>query len=239
MKISVLIPSRGRTLSLARVVRTLRALESGKHEIVYVIGCDHDDPLTALTAECLDAKPFIMQRKDSLGAMVSAMAEAHPADAYCSFADDVQMKSKWWDEYIRDACEQVPGGVFWWQSQNGAAYAIVTEAWRKAAGYIFTGYFPYWFDDCWLIQLWMYASGQYLIKLEAHVHDHATKTHRMADYDKWHRFYWSRDAERMEEGARIAKALGWPVVEDPESMRLEEGTGITPEQERAWTAGNA
>jgi hypothetical protein len=239
VKVAVLIPSRGRTGGVYRVVTTLRALESGKNDIVYVVGCDHDDPDTARMARIVGATPYIMARKNSLGEMVNAMAEAHPADAYCSLADDVEMKSRWWDEYIRDACDQVPGGVFWWQSQNGAAYAIVSEAWRKAAGYIFTGYFLFWFDDCWLIQLWMYASGQHLIKLEAHIHDHATKTHRMADYDKWHDFYWSRDGERVEEGARIAKALGWPVLEDPQSMRLEEGSRITPEQEKAWTAGNA
>lgn len=225
-------------MKLGRVVETLRRLASGKNEIVYVIGCDHDDPLTALMAATIEARPFIMARKDSLGAMVNAMAEAEPADAYCSYADDVEMKSLWWDEYVRDACDQMPGGVWFWQSQNGAAYAVVSEAWRKAAGRIFTNYFPFWFDDCWLIQVWMYASGKDLFKLEASVHDHANKTHRMAEYQKWHDFFWEKDAERLEEGARIAKALGWPPVENPERLRLEEGNGLTDEQVTAWSAGH-
>jgi hypothetical protein len=50
----------------------------------------------------------------------------------------------------------------------------------------------------------------------------AGKTHRLfaEDFPFWQQFFWSRDRERLEEAARIAKALGWPAVDHPERFRL-------------------
>jgi hypothetical protein len=199
LKLSVIIPSRGRPLRLKGTLDVLRSLESKRHDIRYVIGADSDDPETIGMAHMLrlgdprvSLRCFV--RLGSLGEMVNRMAADNPADVYVSL----------W--------EAKPDGVWWWKTLavRPATYAIVSEKWRKAAGRIFTDYFPFWWDDMWLLQVWLMASNGPLLAIEASLDDQAQATHRMRDLRRWSDFYTSRKGERCEQAARIAKALGWP-----------------------------
>jgi glycosyltransferase involved in cell wall biosynthesis len=231
MKISVLIPSRGRPETLVKSVMALQRLASGNHEIIYAIGADHDDPATV--SACIPLGPsvrvHVLRRRGSLGQIVNILAEQCPADVYCSYADDIEMLEPGWDQHIADAVEQHPDWVMWLKANVADrfnTYAIVPEKWRKAAGRIFTDYFPFWHDDGWLMQVDLYARGaEEWVALEVDVKEMgemAGKTHRLfaEDFPFWQQFFWSRDRERLEEAARIAKALGWPVVDHPERFRL-------------------
>lgn len=237
MRISVLIPSRGRPEKLSGSLRALQALASGNHEITYAIGCDSDDPATVRACERLGegVRAYVLKRRGSLGQIVNILAEQTPADVYCSYADDLVMREPGWDQIIDDAWSDHPDWVLWLKATVVGAhttYAVVPEAWRKAAGRIFTDYFPYWFDDAWLTQLWQYARGQdSWVALDVDLIDDSDgKTHRLHDYQFWERFFWERDDERLREAARIAEALGWPTVLQPEQYRVERGTMFTQEQ---------
>jgi len=235
----MLIPSRGRPDKLTRSVEALKRLASGNHEITYAIGCDSDDPDTIRACVMLGAgvRAYVLKRRPSLGQIVNVLAEQVPADVYCSYTDDIEMLEPGWDQHIADAVEEHPDWVMWLRARVAHTfnlYAIIPEAWRKAAGRIFTDYFPYWHDDGWLMQVWHYAKGiDTWVALDVAVREMeatAGKTHRLHDFPYWQAFFASRDDERLEEAARIAKALGWPAVDRPERFKVVPIEEFTQEQ---------
>ena len=160
----------------------------------------------------------VAPRGPSLGNLVNELSLIAPADVYCSLCDDIVCETQGWDRQIAEHWTARSDGVWWWITQNDATFAIVSEKWRAAAGRIFTDYFPFWFDDGWLLQVWLYAAGEPGQMLPIKLLDRAPSTHRMRDSVLWNEFFYSDRcrAERMEEAERIRKALGWPdVSHDP------------------------
>lgn len=189
------------------------------HQVVYVIGADADDTETIgmgklLVTPSLRGGPICMRvfpRTPSLGEMVNRLALDAPAEVYCSLCDDVLVLTEGWDAKIAEAVEAKPDGVFWWRTdeKRAATYAIVTEKWRAASGRIFTDYFPFWWDDVWLLHVWMLASEDAWHYVDAELEDRPQSTQRMRDLRFWGDFYLSRHDERLAEAARIRAALGW------------------------------
>lgn len=219
MRINVLIPSRGRPLRLRAVIRNLQEYESGKHQVLYLIGADNDDLDTIgqgemLMGHNLKGGPVIVGKFDrcpSLGEYVNQMAADFPADVHCSLCDDVMILTEGWDQKVAEAVEARPDGVFWWKcdEKRAATYAIVTEKWRQASGRIFDDYFPFWWSDVWLLHVWMMASEGPWHYVDAQLEDRPNNTQRMRDLRFWGDFYLDRHEERIEEANRIRAALGW------------------------------
>lgn len=219
MKISVLMPSRGRPWRLRETINGIRALESGKNDIAYVIGCDSDDPETVTIGHMMNlydcrVTARCMVRQPSLGGMVNRLIAENPADAYVCLPDDVQVLTPHWDEAIADAWEARPDGVWWWRTLavRPATYAVVSEKWRAASpgGNIWTDLFAFWWDDMWLLQVWMFASGEPMLPIEAWLDDQPNATHRMRHLRFWSDFYTWNKGKRQAQAIRMAKALGWP-----------------------------
>lgn len=242
MKISVVIPSRGRPLRLRTVIRNLQQLESGRNDVLYLIGADNDDPDTIGQGEMLMGPNLKggqvvvgkFDRCPSLGEYVNQMAADFPADVYCALCDDVMVLTEGWDRKIAEAVEARPDGVFWWKcdEKRAATYAIVTEKWRKASGRIFDDYFPYWWSDIWLLHVWMLASETGWLYVDAVLEDRPNNTQRMRDLRFWGNFYLDRHEERIAEADRIREALGWgPRTLTRESLLkfADTACGLTPD----------
>jgi hypothetical protein len=219
VKLTVVIPSRGRPFHLIKAIRLLHSMASGLHQVTYAIGCDADDPKTLGAAYTLmirvpGIQVFCTKRLGSLGEMANIMAARYPADVYCSLCDDVDVLTKDWDNQIYLSWAAKPDGLWWWRTLQvrPATYAIVSHKWMQAAGRIFTDYFPFWWDDVWLMQVWNMATGIPAVAVEAFLDDKPFATHRMRDLLFWADFYTSRKGERREQAAAIVKALGWPEV---------------------------
>lgn len=217
MRLSVLIPSRGRPRELSLAIAALERRASRAHDVRYVIGCDADDDQTIAMSldlwKCgLPIVHHIAPRQPSLGGLVNRLALKAPADVYCSLGDDVRVLTTGWDARIAAAWEADPRGVWWWCTSNDSTYAIVSEAWRAAAGRIFTDHFPYWYDDMWLVELQRYVTGRKGDRLDIWLEDRARGTHRMRDLAFWDEFFWSRRAARKVEARMIAQRLGLPPV---------------------------
>lgn len=141
------------------------------------------------------------------------MAEDMPADVYLSLADDALCATQGWDQKIAEAVTENPKGVWWWKpadAKKPVLYAIVSEAWRKAAGRIFTDYFPYWYDDIWLLTVWVLAVEGPMLTIDIDIMDCPRETHRMRDLRFWHEFYIAMQPERIRQAKAIAKALDFP-----------------------------
>jgi hypothetical protein len=172
------------------MVRSMHRIASGKHEITYAVGCDSDDPKTigmawALRVEGYPVRANCAVRPGSLGSVHNATAAAFPADVYCALCDDVEILTPEWDDKIFQAWSKRPDAVWWWRCASGMTCAIVSEKWRAAAGRIFTDYFPFWWDDMWLLQVWNYAAGQPILKVDAWLKDCGPQTQRMRDSRFW------------------------------------------------------
>lgn len=216
MRISVITPSRGRVVGLATMLRSLHALESGKHKVTYAAALDDDDKASIAFCQSFGqtmplAYAVYKGRPESLGKLVNDTALDVPADVYCALSDDAMCLTKDWDDIIAQAVEQTPHGVFWWKDVGPAdgAYAIVTEKWRKAMGGVFSTHFPYWFDDLWLAEVWTMATGSGPIIPEGlKLVDIPRSTMRMRDLPWWTDFYFKTRGLRASESRRIAQALG-------------------------------
>lgn len=231
--ISVLIPSRGRPERLVGMIRAMRAKESGENAARYVIGADLDDPRTIsasfdLYKEGLPVAPVVQPRRPSLGAIANHLAEKAPADVYVSMGDDIEVLTDGWDAKIAEAWRAQPDGVWWWCCANGATLAIVSEKWRAAAGRLYTDYFPFWYDDMWLIEVQRYATGRVGDRLDIWVADKGPGTHRMRDLKEWDDFFWSRREERKAEAARTREGLGWPTPATLDGLDLEPNPAFDP-----------
>ncbi len=225
MKLSVLIPSRGRPFRLGDAIGIMSGLESVRHEVRYVVGCDSDDPETLAACHVLRlGNPRISHRcfvrRASLGSMINQMIEENPADAYVCLPDDVAVLTRNWDEAIADAWLAKPDGVWWWRTLavRPATYAIVSEKWRRAAGQVWTDYFPYWWDDMWLLQVWLMASNGPMLSIAAVLDDQAQNTQRMRDLRFWSDFYTAMKDKRREQARKIASALGWPAASPDDTI---------------------
>ena len=231
MKITAIIPSRGRSFQLLATIRTMQKLESGRHQVTYIVGCDSDDPETIGMCQLLHAGSAVggqvtahcFERTGSLGAMVNQMCRDVPGDVYCSMCDDMLVITPEWDQKIADAVARAPDGVFWWKTdeKRPATWAIVTHNWYAAAGQMFTEYFPFWWDDLWLLETWVLASEGPPLFIDAEAEDRPAKTMRMRDLAFWTDFYESRRPERIAEAKRIAAALGKPTTGITERFAAE------------------
>lgn len=238
MKFSVFIPSRGRVRQLAAAITSLHKLESGENQITYGVACDVDDIPTKLFCQGLQAEIslayMVGERPESLGNLSNQLSELMPADVYCIFGDDLLCLTPNWDREIVRAVEKTPHGVFWWQDafQVSALVPVITEKWRAAAGRIFTDYFPFWYDDIWLIELWCMATDQDPIFLDIVCADRPQATQRMRDLAFWQSFVNHSRAWRVEEAKLIAKKLRLPVpmIGEELSKRLTEILSNAPKE---------
>lgn len=225
MKLNVLIPTRGRPEQLAAAIYSLHALKSEEHEITFCVAVDDDDAQTHETLRRIRARvPTFIRigpRPDSLGSVANDLSARWPADAYAIWADDLMCASYGWDEHIARALAATPHGIFWWSPARPVAtfVPVVSERWRAAAGRIFTEHFPFWYDDLWLQEVWCMATDSGPISIEALVVDKPTETQRMRELRFWHDFYTFMRAERVQEGLRIAAALGLPKPIIGEELR--------------------
>ena len=227
MRISVVIPSRGRVLGLLGILRSMQFLESGKHEVRYVVGVDDDDEETRRACEWLGSKKQISlgvrvdARPVSLGGLINELALCKPADVYAAVNDDIVCLSPGWDEEIAKAVERLPHGVFWWTdgSGNGALFPIVTEKWRAAAGGIFSEWFPFWYDDLCLLELWMMTTDAEIQELDIKICDKPrTVTHRMRELKFWQNVYIATRKLRVAQAYDIAAKLGLPKPQGTEHI---------------------
>jgi hypothetical protein len=225
VNITVVIPSRGRVRGLSAVIYGLHFLESGKHNVTYGVACDDDDPETSdfckQESKRVRLAYRIGKRHTSMGEMVNTMAQLIPADVYLVINDDVLCLSNNWDDVIAQAAEKTPHGVFWWTSacEQQVLFPIVTEKWRAAAGGIFSDFFPFWYDDLCLVELWTMTTDAESIILPINICDKPrTVTHRMRELTFWQKVYNGTRKLRVQKAYEMAEKLGLKRPDSPQHL---------------------
>lgn len=238
MKITVSIPTR-RPHMLAGMIHSFYWLMSRRHEVQFVVGVDKDD--SAATAGALQLhgqyRVNVMQfdRQPALGSYHNIMHDNFPADVYTTLCDDVVCATYEWDEAIAQAATASPADVWFWDTPESrrAIYPIVTERFRQANhGRVFTNFFPYWWDDAWLNELYCLIHGSPPSRLEgAGLSDIPHPTTRMRDIQFWSAWYEAMRPARIGDAVHIVRQLGYPV-EDRQIIARASVFGVNPDFER-------
>ena len=229
MKITIPIASRGRPSGLLSVLTTLDALATGSNEITYVVIVDADD---LITCKCLEewnergmlpsgARIHLGARIKTLNARVNEAVAEYPADVYSSAVDDLFPLTQHWDA-VYVAAKDLP--AYCWQEKNDPANAtllVISEKWRKAVGRYYTEYFPFWFADTWIAEVYKLAFGEPIAVInQLSQGGKRGTTQGMRDVAFWFKFFAHTRAERIEEAQRVADAFGLKV--DVRSARSKD-----------------
>lgn len=226
LKIAVLCASRNNHGNLRTVIGTLDMLKSGAHDIFYIVGCDDDDRQTqdAVSRLCHD-KIFTLgchtKRMPALGSVWNYLAASTEADVYALVTDRALCVTPLWDHYIADSCNKDAARVVWWTTNAGPVIPIVPKAWLKAAGNIYTDYFPFWFDDTWLHELSAMVHGlpNFMVQASCFIGKRSPVTKRMRDLRFWMDFFIHKREERRLHAKAIREKLG---VKEPDMKPVEE-----------------
>jgi hypothetical protein len=240
VKITLHMCSRGRPHQLVAALSSLADQASGKHDVTYAVAVDVDDLASIGTCQSLQAKmPLgfrVGHRPVSMDALHNQLALDVPGDVYVCFTDDALCLTQGWDDRIAETYAQNPKGLWWWRSKgpDPTLFPITSEAWRAAAGRIFPEYFPFWWGDTWLSEVYALATEGPLAFAPVEFLDCPKKTHSMRELRFWHNFYLWLQPERIAEAgparaddhrrARQDRGLSQSRLR-PSSRRARSGAG--------------
>ena len=235
MKISVILPSRSRPAGMLAVLKAYDALATGNHEIHYTLIVDDDDQHTSEQSifwnnvNYFPENTHIMEapRVDTVNARFNQAVEALPADAYIQACDDAFPVSFHWDALIYGA-KEMP--AYSWQELNdpsNATYLCINERWREAVGRFYPEYFPFWFADIWIAEVFLLAFAKPIsVVNQLQVGGKRGHTQGMRDLRFWFDFYAATRGERWDEAVKVAKAWGFTLNKserEEQFKMLEEG----------------
>ena len=143
MNIDVLIASRGHPKELETSVRVMIALESGLHNIRYIIGMDEDDQKTiALTNEALRNTNTIIlpaPRPTCFGSVWNRCATFSTAEYLMIMGDGPLCLTQSWDNWLPQLMNKdLMFSGLWAYAPSLACFPVITRQWYEATQTIMT-----------------------------------------------------------------------------------------------------
>lgn len=158
MKISLLIPSRGRPLELLRTItETDRHIAKAKDTRISV-ALDLDDATNPDLPETTAQLTWhVGEREDSLGAKYNRAARLAPADLYVLGADDNIFTADGWDDQVREQFALFGDGFgfVYFGRLDGTlpTNMAIPHALMERQGFLFPDIWPVWFHDTWIDEI--------------------------------------------------------------------------------------
>src|SRR5262245_46691892 len=110
--LSLIVPTRHRLPSLARLLDSLAATASHPEAVEVVLVVDADDPASAAVRHpALTVRPVVLPPGRTMGRLNQAGYEASRGEVVMLLNDDVVARTPGWDEAIRDCFRGYPDGV--------------------------------------------------------------------------------------------------------------------------------
>lgn len=220
MEITLGLPSRNRPAGLLSVITALHNLASGENEINYAVIIDRDDYVTIEQVEHWNKSGFFPertfvkceQRQKTVNHRFNEALAEHPADMYGQICDDAFPLTQHWDK-IFENCRQLP--AFAWQEQNdpqNVTYPVVSDRWIQATGHFYPDYFPFWFADTWVAEVYALAFGHPIsVFKQLGMGGKRGQTQGMRDLAFWFGFFAETRNERIDEAEKLADIYGCKV----------------------------
>lgn len=206
MKIGCVMVTRGRPKQASAAIEIAKSLSSGRHEIEFIVCCDDDDYETQ--KELSNYRLSIAPAPVALGEIWNRGAREIDADIICPIIDDSYIAAPDWDQLIVSMLERLPPAakLLGWNDRANPGLMtlpILGADWYRAAG-LYPGWFPYWFYDTWVAEVYSFVNGSLpLLPSELLLVAKKGKTQRMRDLGFWWDFYSRLRPERLEEAKRI------------------------------------
>lgn len=253
MKISVILPSRNRPAGLLSVLKAFDAMASGQNDVKYIALLDDDDYVTLEQVAHWEKSGMLPEgvnvmvegRTRLVNARFNTAVATYPADIYSQACDDSYPLCQHWDTLFAGA-RDLP--AFGWKESNdpgNCTYPVVSERWRAAVGRFYPEYFPFWFADTWIGEVFNLAFAKPIpIINQLALGGKRGHTQGMRDLAFWFKFYAETRVERIAEAEQLARAYGFSLncrMERVEQLAaLEQGDayqmGRVPIYEAAFKA---
>ena len=156
--ISILCPTRNRTDSMLRLVRSARQTASNPVELEFIFYVDDDDDASAVTADNLDATA-VRGPRIVLSEMWNRCWDEATRDVAMHCGDDIIFRSQNWDLHVLHAFERFPDkialvhGRDGYQDQGLATHGFMHRRWVETLGYFVPPYFSSDYNDTWVTEV--------------------------------------------------------------------------------------
>jgi len=221
-EISIIFATRGRPELLAEVFNSLRRTTAKKELTSVWIYVDDDDQATLRAIEKQSFPDSGLPVHWHIGPQTGGLGETHQAlwrasgrtsQVYVTTVDDAQFDTPGWDDIVRSKYDEYPDGVLLSfphdpLTADQATYPIFGWGWIKALGYVYPGYFPYWFDDKWSDQIGRMVGRCVKLPFDVRpIRGGKGRTKRMRNHAFWTRFFQLMLDERKEAARKLIAAM--------------------------------
>lgn len=195
MKLAINLITRERPDLLIDTIRKTTA-NIRNPNTVFMVSVDEDDEATinALAGMKETITASVRPREDGLGDKWNRVLTDIPdADIYMPMCDDGPIVTRGFDDKIIEAASSIPDGIaVVWNHLENASFPGVTAVTKKLAdkmGYIWPGYWPYWFCDHWLVDIGKYIDRCPFADVRVDCASNRPPTMGMREPDFWANFY--------------------------------------------------
>ena len=215
MRTLVAIATRGRPLRLAGALHSFRTLQSGNHQVDYVVRVDDDDTqtleLVPQLADTYGIEVVILPRPVTLGQAWNEIAADREWDACAVVADKHLCLSPHWDEGISILFEKQQLPMARWNLLRAPEEMamIMPRKWYDTVGRIYPEWFPFWFSETWVREVHQLAFGKDVTSVnDMPITEPALKTQNLRNLELWFDFFAKTRALRIREADQIAATYG-------------------------------
>ena len=218
MKIIVPIATRGRPMRLAGALHSLSILQSGKHEVKYVVRVDEDD-ISTLTVSAQIEETYGVEivrkaRPVSLGQAWNELVENREWDVAVVVADKHLCLTQEWDDIVATAFgpkHRLALARWTLLRAPEETLLIMSRKWYDVTRQIFPEWFPFWFSERWVFEIHQLAFGVGIPMIsDLIMHEPPMKTQGLRDLEFWFAFFAKTRDLRIWSAKDVATA--WRVI---------------------------
>lgn len=195
MKLAINLITRERPQLLVDTLsKTLNNIKNPNTVLMVSVDRDDQPTIDAMQAFDPDCVMSVEDREDGLGDKWNRVLKAVPdADVYMPLCDDGPMVTRGFDDIILEAAQLFPDGIgaVYNHMENASFPGIsaVTKKLTDKLGYIWPGYWPYWFSDHWLVDIVNMIDRAPFADVRADCATNRPPTMGMREPDFWATFY--------------------------------------------------
>ncbi len=230
--ISVLVPTRARTMGLEKMLRSLAETALDKNLVDVWIYVDDDDRDTQnfLSSNTLNnlgvaIHTLVGERPLSQGEICNNLCRQADTGGgiFFSTCDDYRFATRGWDQVVREGFKRYPDNVLMafpkdpTAAPGQATHMILGAQWVNGVGRFLTDFFPFWYDDAWIDDVASLIGRKVQLDFEMSPQGGKGKTPRMKNLIFWEKFYLDTLDDRLEDAKNLlAKINLAPDIDFPE-----------------------
>lgn len=214
IRLSILLPSRGRPENLRRALCSMLANDAMPDGTELIVGADSDDPTADWLVPTVNgsARWMIGDSFPTLAQKVNSLAAHARGDAMMVFPNDMVVTDPTWHERVKSVIENLREDsliyAFVGAASEYASLPILRRSQVADLGWYAPPWFPFWFTDSWFTEIVRMSGRGYAVDLGIRHQADVSGTQGLRDLAFWHGFFEQTRPERV---VYAAKLRGEPV----------------------------